>query len=102
VAPTRQTHLAPHQPRYPAGQIAALEQQLAEVPQPEVAARLVASAVLKALDAREAGLLVRRRQLLVTYTAESPTVQQVDREARALTQRRAELQALAELARPGR
>lgn len=83
-------------------QIAVLERQLAEVPRPEAAARLAASQVLRALDAREAGLLVERRQLLVTYTAANHRVEQVDAEARALARRRAELEAIIQVARAER
>ena len=76
-----------------AGEIDALTRQLSEIPHADVASRLVGRQVLSALDAREAGLILERQRLLVHYTAASVPVQQLDMEAQALAQRRAELQA---------
>jgi hypothetical protein len=73
--------------------IAALREELRELPDAAPAARAVDRHVLDALDARQAGLAVRRRELLVRYTPEHPLVRQAEGEALAVERRRAEMRA---------
>lgn len=76
-------------------QLAALRELLGEslraLPDRAPAERAVARRLLAALDARQAGLAVQRRQMLATYTEESPFVRQAVAEERALERRRAAL-----------
>jgi hypothetical protein len=73
--------------------VGALRDQIRELPDPAPAERVVLRHLLDALDARQASLAVRRRQLSVSLSPDNPIVQQAEAEARVVERRRAELRA---------